>query len=345
MNMSVRKIVLFCFLIFTMYMFFTTTFVISEQPINAAQETKKQLEQLGHRIGTLKKEMIDAESRGNNKDYQIAKEKHDKAVEEFGKLYKSLLMLDPQFEKLIEKQEAILANIEKHKRNARKHLEDENLFKAIDEYQNALRDIKELEGIKEISGNWNALRYEFYNAIAEIYENRLQKFELALEYYKKAVTAFEAAFGSELKSSASRKVDMISQNSINDYEPMKLFLAIEKVWEQKQYVKTLEDCKALLQKYPNSSLVPYVLFLKGAASLELREYANAVQAFNRIIAKYPKYKGVEDAYFFLGESYRKAGQIDDAINVYQTYLEMYPAGRHVKSIDSELVFLSPKTQP
>ena len=108
--------------------------------------------------------------------------------------------------------------------------------------------------------------------------------------------------------------------------------------DNKNYDKSLISLNFLIDKHPNSNLIPNVYFLISEIYLnEFREYDISIIYLNKLIVSYPNHELSKKALFTL--AYINANYIDsytDAIDLYKKFKDKYPDDDLIPSVNYEL---------
>ena len=87
------------------------------------------------------------------------------------------------------------------------------------------------------------------------------------------------------------------------------------------YQRTIEEGRALIEKYPESSYVLVAMYDIGWAYYELEEYEQSVATFKALVERFPDGYKSDRALFQIGENYYKQEQYEEALPYFQRLVE------------------------
>lgn len=91
------------------------------------------------------------------------------------------------------------------------------------------------------------------------------------------------------------------------------FYNAENYFKEKSYKKSIEKCKKVLEKHPNSDYVDDAIFLMGKNHYYLDNYDKARESFKRLVEFFPNSPFVEESYLFLGKIALEKKNLNEAI--------------------------------
>ncbi|MGD0337970.1 MAG: tetratricopeptide repeat protein [Bacteroidota bacterium] len=136
----------------------------------------------------------------------------------------------------------------------------------------------------------------------------------------------------------------------------------EEIWSKVQesrqksdHKETLRYYQLLIDKYPNSSRIPEVLWKAGAlCSNDIKDYETAVKYYKEFVNRFPDHRDVPMALFLTGFLYNnELKNVDSARTYYTEFIRRYPTNEMVESARFELehlgknaneMFLQPKSK-
>jgi len=113
------------------------------------------------------------------------------------------------------------------------------------------------------------------------------------------------------------------------------FYNAQKYFEEEDYKQSIEKCKKILERYPDSKYVDDALFIMGKSNYHLKRYDEARINLKRLIDAFPSSPFLPESYLFLGKiAFEKKNVVEAAL-----FLE-----RAAKTENSEIRMEILKTQ-
>lgn len=165
-----------------------------------------------------------------------------------------------------------------------------------------------------------------YFSTAECYED-LGSFDEAIKVYRKII---KKNIGR--KEYAEYRIKFIEENMDYNYEPLKLFIEIERKlkWQYEQQIVKLQK---LIKDYPKSTLVDDAYFLMAECfhhgyreyyDIEFPEGINkSLNTYKLIVERYPFSDMADDAQYMRGLLYWILGDWEKAIEEYEKVIKLF----------------------
>ncbi len=103
--------------------------------------------------------------------------------------------------------------------------------------------------------------------------------------------------------------------------------AVESWYRMKDYQRTIDGARILIQRYPESKYVINAMYDIGWAHYDTGEYSQSVDAFEQLVGRFASGYRVERALFQLGEAYFKLERYSEAIPRYQRLVDSQRIGQ------------------
>ena len=103
--------------------------------------------------------------------------------------------------------------------------------------------------------------------------------------------------------------------------------AVESWYRMKDYPRTIDGARILIQRYPDSKYVINAMYDIGWAYYDTGEYAQSIDAFEQLVGRFASGYRVERALFQLGEAHFKLERYSEAIPRYQRLVDSQRIGQ------------------
>jgi tetratricopeptide (TPR) repeat protein len=175
-----------------------------------------------------------------------------------------------------------------------------------------------------------------YFAIASIYDEKLFKFDDALQWYKRLLDEYPTG---TLVPLARQRIKYLSAHSDHNYEPLVQFDRIRKIeYARKKDIaaernKLLVKVNSIIKQYPNSKLAPAMLYWLANQYRE-NDTDKAIKTYQQLKDEYPSNPIAEEILIEIGETYYNANRSREALEVYSQALAELPD--HRKTIEAQI---------
>lgn len=203
---------------------------------------------------------------------------------------------------------------------------------------------------------WLAQRYQDVNSVEKtkvLYQEILQKWpnskypELMMQVYIAAADIFPLVKSGE-RANAMKAIDkLIVDFSNNPYLPQVVLMMGEDCYRRglsseneglaeqagEHFEKAVEIWDKLLNKFPDSDLIPETCCWSGDGYLKLGRYEESIRWFQKVPDDYPGYEHAGHAQFLVGRCYellKQAGGLEESVAdahikaAYQRVIQEYP---------------------
>ncbi|MCB4791447.1 MAG: tetratricopeptide repeat protein [Elusimicrobia bacterium] len=133
---------------------------------------------------------------------------------------------------------------------------------------------------------------------------------------------FNYAFG--LVNYQLGKNDIALVNLEKNDSPQSFLFSSKALIRMEKPLHSIEKLKELINKYPESSLQEYALYLIGEAFLVAKDYDSAIKSYERFIRLYPRSSLRGTAIFKIGCSYLELNDYLQARANFQSFLQLEP---------------------
>lgn len=173
-------------------------------------------------------------------------------------------------------------------------------------------------------------------AIAEILDEKLFRFQNALQWYERLIKDYPK---SSLAPLARQRIQYISEYSDYDFKPLARFDRIKKIeFSRKKHQKQdrdklLNEVGSIISEYPDSRLAPVMQYWIA------NQYRNtdpdrAINAYMKLKHDWPEHPDAEEVLIEIGETYYQAGRYDESLETYKKAAMALPALE--KSISAQI---------
>jgi tetratricopeptide (TPR) repeat protein len=168
-------------------------------------------------------------------------------------------------------------------------------------------------------------------SIAEIYDEKLFRFQEALDWYTRLTEEYPAG---TLTPLAQQRIQYLRTYNDFDFIPLQRFERVRKVdfsrkgGQESAQLKLLEDVEALTGEYPACRLAP-VMQLWLANRYRQFSVEKAVAALRQLRQRFPDSAEARDVSFEIGATYYQAGRYSEAIAALERALEDSPHKKKV----------------
>ena len=138
-------------------------------------------------------------------------------------------------------------------------------------------------------------------------------YERALGVYEKAASKFSTGYGGK-------------EDSVVAYAT---YQSAESNYRLGRFEDAIEKFRALLDKYPNSSLAPDAQYAIGWVYFSQKQYSQAIAEFDKVTTNYPNNPSAIRALYSKGDSYYNSAQYQQALMCYSELLTRYPTSEFV----------------
>ena len=166
-----------------------------------------------------------------------------------------------------------------------------------------------------------------YFAIAEIFDEKLFKFQNALKWYHRLINEYP---GGTLTPLAKQRIKYLAEYSDFNYEPLARFERIKKVeFARKKHRpeecdNLLKETESIITQYPESKLAPIIQYWL-ANQYRLIDTEKAVNAYMTLRKNYPNHPEAKEVLMEIGETYYTAARYKEAIAIYKNALTELPS--------------------
>lgn len=166
--------------------------------------------------------------------------------------------------------------------------------------------------------------------------SKVRQYRPAHVYYQQGV--IHGILGDKSAAHASLQV-VFQQHTDTPYYEKALFELGNIGLLQNDYQQTINALTRLIQKKPNSSLMPDVLLNRAIAYVNLKKYNQAIQDYERLLKQYPRHANGQDSLLELSKIYQLAGKP----KAFEKYLAVYKASNADQGVLEQLAFDTAKS--
>jgi tetratricopeptide (TPR) repeat protein len=241
-----------------------------------------------------------------------------------------------QFDRLVRHQENRLAALEQQLKAAESSASDPY---AKITYSRLVKDVgRELGNFKKVQGFDTALRFRL--AMAYLQMKRYREAALVMDKMldelppdklseQAAVNIVRCwtAIGDWPQAIAAAK-KFVEKFPDSTLVPEVLYMEGEALLSSLRYDEAAAVFESISAKYPNSKFGPEALFMRGFALLQAEKNMEAAAAFENFLSAQPKHPRADAATYWRGMAFSYDKQFDQAREAMDAYLEKFPDGRH-----------------
>jgi len=172
-------------------------------------------------------------------------------------------------------------------------------------------------------------------------EKETQKIEVIQDNYDKLALLTDEGEISKSRSNLINDLDSLINTSSKNYALQRaLFIRANLYYNNKEFVKSVEDFKQLAKTFPDSYLAAISLVNAGAALEDLNNTDDAIEVYLMLIDKYANTSPeTANIYFSIGRLYEEKGDFTSAKEEYNTLIDNYPDSNWTNLARSRIIFL------
>lgn len=176
-------------------------------------------------------------------------------------------------------------------------------------YQEAISLLKQVKGPLSIQSELQ---------IAQIYENDIGNYSLAIEKYNDLKKKYPNSLWSE---HIEKTLSFLQSNVDFDGEPMNKYKRAKKLYEQQKQEDAIEMMKSIIEPFPTTKLADDVLYWVGQQYYFTQRYNEATNYLVKLIDGYQDSEYTPEAFKLLASCYVLTKQEEEAIKAYKRVLQ------------------------
>lgn len=94
------------------------------------------------------------------------------------------------------------------------------------------------------------------------------------------------------------------------------------LYQNKEEDTAIKKCQEIISRYPNSNIMPEVIYFLGEYYLAIAKEEVAIRYFRRLVSDYPESNLKSNAYYSLGSVYLGQDKYDEALNQFANIIEL-----------------------